>query len=179
MITNEYTVSMTHTGMSPVVKISQYDTGARTLKFYIYAKGNPFDLASVTSAVINGIKSDQHMFSYPMEIGDNYVSINVKEQMSACKGNVLAEIVLSNTDGQIGSANFVLYVEPSPLDSGIPSESDISIIQEGIEASVKSISAAQDAQRYAEQASEIKSQIETIVVPITNAQIDTMFEGGE
>ena len=175
MITNEYTVSMTHTGMSPVVKISQYDTGARTLKFYIYAKGDPFDLAPVTSAVINGIKSDQHMFSYPMEIGDNYVSINVKEQMSACKGNVLAEIVLSNTDGQIGSANFVLYVEPSPLDSGIPSESDISIIQEGIEAAKEAKQSADDAKQYAD---ETKEELDNLK-PITNAQIDILFVGGE
>lgn len=113
----------------PVVHVSQYDDGSRTLKFALVEGGSQYDMTGVTRAKINGKKPDSNAFSYDMTITDNVVSIDVTEQMTAVEGRVIAEVVLfDSNDGVLGTANFIIEVEKSPIDEGIMSDSDIPII---------------------------------------------------
>lgn len=133
MVTNEFRLSMTPQFNTQVVWVSQYDTGARVLKFNLYANGAPLTIPSGTTAVINGVKPDGTVYSYPMTVGDSYVQIELQEQMTAVAGAVTAEIVLTGTGGNIGTANFTMMVERSPLDEGVLSESEISAIQQAVD----------------------------------------------
>lgn len=159
MVTNEFKLSMTPQFNNPVVGVSQYDTGARTLKFNLYANGAQLIIPSGTTAVINGAKPDGTAFSYPMTVGDTYVQIAVQEQMTAVAGTVIAEIVLTGTDGSIGTSNFKMMVERSPLDEGVISESDISVIQEAVE----------DAQQAAQQAQTVLDSIPADYTELSDA----------
>ena len=113
----------------PIVHVSQYDKGSRTLKFKLFEGSGEYSMASVNGAKINGKKPDGNAFSYDMTIAGNVVSVDVTEQMTAVAGRVIAEIVLSDANDDIlGTANFIIEVEESPLYEGVMSNTDIPII---------------------------------------------------
>lgn len=113
----------------PVVHVSQYDSGSRTLKFALNEGGSVIDMSNVTGAKINGRKPDNTAFSYDMAISSNVVSIVVTEQMTAVSGRVVAEVVLLGAnDAVLGTGNFIIEVEKSPIDEGVISDTDIPIL---------------------------------------------------
>lgn len=63
-----------------------------------------------------------------------FIEINTTQQMTACAGKNICEIVVYETvDGEtsrVGSANFILEVERDPLAGGIHSDSEIDDLQE-------------------------------------------------
>ncbi len=123
-------------GRVPVICLSQFDSGARTIRFDLYdSDDGRFRIPSGTEARIEGRKKDRNGFSYNssthtdvITVSDTYVTVTVQEQMTAVVGPVVCELVLTNDIGRIGSGNFVFKIEESPLDadttmenSGIPS----------------------------------------------------------
>ncbi len=118
------------------VHCSQYDAGIRTLVFGLYKGASLFQIPEGMTAKIRGAKPDGNVFEYSMTVDAeaNTVSITITEQMSVIAGDVICEVVLFNgaTDSAanvIGSANFTLIVEPSPIDMGEFSDSDIPAIE--------------------------------------------------
>ena len=115
----------------PVVHVSQYDSGSRTLKFKLLAGGSNYDMTGVTGAQINGRKPDGTEFSYNMTISNDVVSIVITEQMAAVAGRVMAEVVLTGANSSVlGTANFIIEVEESPIDEGVISDTDVPIIMD-------------------------------------------------
>lgn len=115
----------------PVVHVSQYDSGSRTLKFKLLAGGSNYDMTGVTGAQINGRKPDGTEFSYNMTISNDVVSIVITEQMAAVAGRVMAEVVLTGANSSVlGTANFIIEVEKSPLDEAVISDTEIPIIMD-------------------------------------------------
>jgi len=115
----------------PVVHVSQYDSGSRTLKFKLLAGGSNYDMTGVTGAQINGKKPDGTEFSYNMTISNDVVSIVITEQMAAVAGRVMAEVVLTGANSSVlGTANFIIEVEESPIDEGVISDTDVPIIMD-------------------------------------------------
>lgn len=115
----------------PVVHVSQYDSGSRTLKFKLLAGGSNYDMTGVTGAQINGRKPDGTEFSYNMTISNDVVSIVITEQMAAVAGRVMAEVVLTGANSSVlGTANFIIEVEESPIDEAVISDTDIPIIMD-------------------------------------------------
>lgn len=113
----------------PIVHVSQYDKGSRTLKFKLFEGSGEYSMASVNGAKINGKKPDGSEFSYNMTIAGNVVSVDVTEQMTAVAGRVVSEIVLSGANGAVlGTANFIIEVEESPMDEGVISDTDVPVI---------------------------------------------------
>ena len=113
----------------PIVHVSQYDKGSRTLKFKLFEGSGEYSMASVNGAKINGKKPDGNEFSYNMTIAGNVVSVDVTEQMTAVAGRVVSEIVLSGANGAVlGTANFIIEVEESPIDGGVISDTDVPVI---------------------------------------------------
>ena len=118
------------------VHCSQYDAGIRTLVFGLYKGASLFRIPEGVTAKIRGAKPDGNVFEYSMTVDTeaNTVSVTITEQMSVIAGDVICEVVLFNgaTDSAanvIGSANFTLIVEPSPIDMGVFSDSDIPAIE--------------------------------------------------
>ena len=118
----------------PHVNVSQYDRGIRNLVFILYDGEEKFVIPSGTTAFIFGMKPDNNVFEYQMEVDtvNSAVSIVTELQMTAAAGHVQCEVVLyaAGTTNQIGTANFVLCVEPTVVpDDAVFSETDLPVIR--------------------------------------------------
>ena len=119
-------------GVSPVIHVSQFDSG-RQFRFKIYDGSTPYSMPSGTTARIDGIKPDGHGFSYTdkVSISGNTATITTTEQMTVIAGTVKCELRFLNGYDNIGTVNFLMVVEESPIngDTNI-SETEIPAIIE-------------------------------------------------
>ena len=129
IITQTYSIDLVPNGIGVVVPVSQYDTG-RSLVFELFRDGISPAFPSGTTAIIHGTKPDKLGFSYDASLSGNTATVDLKDQMTAVSGDVICEIVLLNSsNGKIGSANFILRVEPGALtDDTSLSDSDLSAV---------------------------------------------------
>ncbi len=174
MIEQNYNLDLVPSGTPLVVYVSQFDKGGRRLSFTLYKDNVAFTLPTGASATILGTKPDQIAFMYAMQTSGDKIYIDVTEQMTAVAGPVQCEIRVSNTSGeQIGSSNFIIYCEKTPLDSdAVISETDIPVFEELVAqantAAAEANTASAQAQQYAQQAQE---SAESIDVSALEAQI--------
>lgn len=78
------------------------------------------------TAVLNGYKPDGNVFSFAGTISSNTVIVDCDVQMTAVAGDVICELSISSSGTVIGTANFILAVEPAPVEDGaVVSDSDI------------------------------------------------------
>ena len=128
MITTQIELDVSPGGIAPVIHVSQYDTGSRTLQFNLIATAGDLILPPGTKAEIRGTKPDGNGFSYDALINGKTVTADVTEQMTAAAGKAVCEIVLytgmparedaeaSADFTQLCTANFILFVERAALD---------------------------------------------------------------
>lgn len=119
-------------GVMPVVNVSQFDEG-RQFRFKLYDGAIPFTMPSGTTARIDGIKPDNHGFSYTdkVSVSGNIATITTTQQMTAVPGTVKCEIRFVKNHFNVGTLNFLMIVEKSPLDSDTDiSETEIPAIVE-------------------------------------------------
>lgn len=119
-------------GVMPVVNVSQFDEG-RQFRFKLYDGATPFAMPSGTTARIDGIKPDNHGFSYTdkVSVSGNIATITTTQQMTAVPGTVKCEIRFVKNHFNVGTLNFLMIVEKSPLDSDTDiSETEIPAIVE-------------------------------------------------
>lgn len=131
MITREFNLYL-HAGHSIplVINANQYDHGEQWL-FTLYNSDGTKYVPS--SGAIVGIKSDNlGIINSGSVDSDGRVVINETQQMTAAVGKAVFELVID--DGTHGTANFVVLVEAKPGDNADLSESDISMIEEAVEA---------------------------------------------
>lgn len=131
MITREFNLYL-HAGHSIplVINVNQYDRGEQWLFTLFNADGTQY---TPSSGAIVGIKSDNlGIINSGTVDSDGRVVINETQQMTAAVGKAVFELVID--DGTHGTANFVVLVEPKPGDNADLSESDISMIEEAVEA---------------------------------------------
>ncbi|MBR1899749.1 MAG: hypothetical protein IJ820_01620 [Lachnospiraceae bacterium] len=128
MITTQTELDVSPGGIAPVVHVSQYDTGSRTLLFNLIATAGDLVLPNGTKAEIRGTKPDGNGFSYECSISGKTVTADLTEQMTAAAGKAICEIVLytgtparegaeaSSDFTQLCTANFILFIERAALD---------------------------------------------------------------
>lgn len=112
-----------------VINISQYDYDAPgyagRLFFNLISNGTPYDMNGAT-AVFQGEKPDGTAFAYPgVVVNASVVRVNVRQQMTLVAGRVRCNLVLNNSEGQIGSFNVWLEVQESATAGSDPSQTDI------------------------------------------------------
>lgn len=129
MVTQHIILDMTP-GTKPIVNVSQYDTGARTLVFHLRQARQAFTPPDGCTAIIHGIKPDSTYFSYAAEIDGDTVVADCTEQMTACVGFAECEVRLSNSEGHVGSSNFLLNCEKSPMTGAVISDTEIAAIEQ-------------------------------------------------
>lgn len=114
--------------LCPVVHCSQGDVG-RKFKINLFDGDGTFTLDGTETLRMSGYKSDGNVFIYdlPSATG-SYIEITLKDQMTACKGDTICEIMIEKGSTKVGTANFVLQCEPSPASSGPLSESALETI---------------------------------------------------
>jgi len=105
------------TGISPVINVSQNDIG-RQFQLVLYEGSQAYTLPGGTTAQIDGIKPDRHGFSYTdaVSVSGNVVTVTTKQQMTIVPGTVECEIRLTKSGLDLGTLNFKLLVEKSPID---------------------------------------------------------------
>lgn len=114
-ITEPYALDMTPGAIPAVVHLSQYDSGARELKFILYAGSRPYTPQAGSTVTIRGGKPDGTIYEYACTVSGNAATFTPTAQMTAVKGFHDAEIRIYNGSDIIGSANIRIMVEPSPF----------------------------------------------------------------
>lgn len=116
VITQNYDIDLKATGEYPVVKMSQFDTGSRTIVFTVY---DGRDLAQIDGMVarVDGTRSDGVEFSSTCTVGTgSKVSFTISQEMTKCAGKHTAELVIFDADGNpIGTQNFLIEVEAASM----------------------------------------------------------------
>lgn len=155
MLIQKIHLNMVPGGVPVVVDVSQYDDRLRRLQFTLGEGSSPFEIDSAALVSIRGTKPDNTGFEYPCTIeGTNVVSVDVQEQMTVLDGLIPCEIRVCRNDKIIGSANFILRVEKAAMGSDIEiSETDLPLIEQGIQALAEVRQAASDAETAATNAS--------------------------
>ncbi|MBP3817190.1 MAG: hypothetical protein J6H31_02710 [Butyrivibrio sp.] len=103
-------------GVEPVVHVSQNDVG-RQFQLRLYDGATAYSIPSGTTAKVEGIKPDGKAFSYSdaVSVSGNIVTVTTKKQMTIVSGMVTCEIRFVKNSATIGTLNFKMLVEPSPV----------------------------------------------------------------
>lgn len=135
MYTQNTNLSVIPSGVRPVVPCSQYDNHLQAIRFNLYKEGTPFTIPSGAAVIINGHKPDNTAFSYAATAtSGNMATFSVTQQMTAVAGDVLCELRVRTEGEIIGTLNFLLRVEPAPLqDDTVLSETDIPLIEQAVD----------------------------------------------
>ena len=119
-------------GLPLIINVNQYDSGEKWI-FTLYKTDGTRYIP--TSGAIVGIKSDNFGVINSGTVNSNgQVEIIETQQMTAAPGKAIFELLLDN--GTHGTANFIVLVEPKPGDKAELSSSDLSMIQEAINATI-------------------------------------------
>ena len=148
MITQRYNLNLIPDKVPVIVNCSQYDALSRTIEMVIYDGSTVYEIPSGTSASVRGTKQDNTGFEYPCTIDGSVVSFDIQDQMTIFAGRVPCEIRLSKDGGIIGTCNFLLNVEETPLDPEITiSESDLPLLEEAEQNAIRAEQARDEAEQ--------------------------------
>lgn len=124
-------LDMTPGYLQSAVSVSQYDDGLRSIDFELYKDGAAYNIPAGATVTINGHKPDGNVYSVPCTYSGNKVTVTFTKQMTAVDGFNTAEISIVSGSTRLGSANFKVIVEKSPMsDNAVVSESQIPLIEE-------------------------------------------------
>ena len=112
-----------------VINANQYDQGESWVFTLFNSDGTKY--VPSTGAIV-GIKSDNLGIINSGSVVDGKVVITETQQMTAAPGRAVFELMIDNQTH--GTANFVLMVEPKPGNNADLSDSDLSLIQEALDA---------------------------------------------
>lgn len=110
----------------PVCHVSQYDVG-RTIRFNLFEGDQVFALATGDTAEVHVRKPDSTVVTAALTVvnSQTYLDVTTTQQMDAVAGSNLCEIQLKRSGKTLGTLNFIMEVEPDPLNNGSTSASDI------------------------------------------------------
>ena len=117
-------------GSAPYINVNQYDQGEQWV-FTLYKEDGTKYLPS-TGAIV-GIKADNRgIINTGTVDAEGRVVINETQQMTASAGRAIYELSIDGLTH--GTANFIVAVERKPTDDAVMSDSDLSLIQEAVDA---------------------------------------------
>lgn len=125
-----FSLDMIPGGAQTAVACNQYEAGD-TWVFALYYDGGRYSIPQDAAVSITGTKPDGAAYKIAGTVVDNAVVITVTDQITACEGRSIAEILVeSETDGTtLYSANFPLLVEPAAVQGDLsPSEIPAAIV---------------------------------------------------
>lgn len=121
-------------GVLPIVYASQFDVQTNAVTFTLYQGDTLYTLPSGNGVTVNGKKPDSTGFTYAASYASgNTVRINITKQMTAVAGDVMCELRISVGSQDVGTGNFILRVEKSPLDDAVISETVLPLIEQAAE----------------------------------------------
>lgn len=112
-----------------VINVNQYDSGEQWVFTLYNSDGTKY---TPSTGAIVGIKSDGLGIINSGSVVDGNVVINETQQMTAAVGKAVFELMIDSQTH--GTANFVVLVEEKPGNNADLSDSDLSLIQEALDA---------------------------------------------
>ena len=147
MITQHYKLNLIPDIVPVSVGVSQYDKTSRTIVFSIYNGDTLFTIPNGSLATVRGTKPDKTGFEYSCTISGSDISFEIQDQMTVLAGRFPVEIRITHNGELLGTANFMLNVEKSPLaDDTIISETVLPLIEEASQAADRAEAAASEAE---------------------------------
>lgn len=133
-ITRDFKLSLVAGRSVPlVINANQYDDGEIWRFTLLDENGQKY---SPSTGSIIGLKSDGHIIANAGTVSSTgLVIIPETEQMTAAVGKNIFELLID--DDTHGTANFIVFVEPRPGAGGTPSDSDLAVFQEAIDAAAQ------------------------------------------
>lgn len=123
-----FDIDVTPKGINPVVYCSQKDIG-RQIKFYLFDGALFYTPPANSKIFVEGRKPDNRGFSYECTYSGNEVTVILTQQMTIFAADIPCELRVINGVNTIGTLNFVLRVEESPVNEDVPvSETEIPAI---------------------------------------------------
>jgi hypothetical protein len=124
-------------GEMPVFHCSQYENGRPVIIDLVSSDDDAFLIPEGATVELHCRKVDDNIVTLePDEVDNNTVTFVSTEQLTACPGDNLCEVVLyADTDPvkTIATLNFILHVEPDPLEGGLTSETQIYNLTQQVE----------------------------------------------
>lgn len=121
----------------PICNASQFDVGRQT-KIELTNNGQPFTLSGSETVTFVERKMDGCIVTAELtNNGGTFVILETTEQMTAVAGACLCELQIEEGDVKIGTANFLMFIEDSPLNNGVTSDSQIHNLQTQVNADVE------------------------------------------
>ena len=131
------------------LRVSQGDIG-RPLGVYVTQNGEAMSLSGHV-ATLYVAKPDGNYYTIRCTINGSLITWDTGEQETPLAGELQAQIRITKSGVNVGTARFVEYVEQSAMDGYTPSESDISIFQQLATDAASAAAAAENAQEATEQ----------------------------
>ena len=130
MITRMFEVYLNPSRKPPLtINVNQYDQGEKWVFTILEENGTEY---TPTTCSIVGRKSDGNGIAVNGTVENGKAVIMETEQMTASAGKAVFEL---SVDGLThGTANFYVLVEKKPIEDAVMSESDLSLIEEALEA---------------------------------------------
>lgn len=105
----------------PVCHASQFDVN-RTIRFNLFNGSSVYSIPEGATVTVELKKPDNHYMSSELTTGQTtYVDLITTKQMTAIPGKTVGEIKIENNDTIIGTCNFYMIVEESPINHGVTS----------------------------------------------------------
>lgn len=103
--------------ITPVIHVSQMDVGRQFQLRVFNDDGTAYSMPAGSTLSIDGIKPDKKAFSYTdnITISGNIITITTKLQMTCVQGEVSCEVRFKKDGNNVGTLNFKMLVEPSPI----------------------------------------------------------------
>jgi len=135
MITQSINLNLVPGGVLPIINVSQYDKGSRTLQIVLFNGVTAYQIPEGSSVTIQGTKADKTGFQYEVDsFSGNVVTTDIEQQMTVFPGDVAIELSIAKNGARLGTANFILRVEPAALaDDTIISETELPLIEQAVE----------------------------------------------
>lgn len=176
MITQRYNLNLIPDRVPVIVNCSQYDANSRTIEMVIYDGSVLYSIPNGATATVRGTKSDNTGFEYSCTISGSIVSFDIKDQMTIFSGKVPCEIRFVSNSDIIGTCNFLLNVEETPLDPEITiSQSDLPLLERVEQNAIRSEDAADRSEDAADRAeSLVATAVKSVnsILPDSNGNVD-------
>lgn len=118
-------------GAPPVIQAKQGDDGARIVKITLLSNGVAYAPPAGATARFRALKPDGYSVDNPAALSAGVVTVELTAQTLAVPGTVKADVVLTDSDGDIlSTGTFHIIVEPAPVGKNIASSNEFITLQE-------------------------------------------------
>lgn len=146
MIYQSYKLNLIPDQVPLSVWCSQYDADSRIFQFEIYKGSELYTIPGGSTVTVRGTKQDNTGFEYSCTYDGSVANVIVKDQMTIFAGKVPCEVRIANGSDILGTANFNLMVERTPLDTDVTiSETDLPLLEEAEQNAIRAEAAASQA----------------------------------